>query len=40
MFLCSTGADFVFLPEKPPSEDDWETAMCERLARVSTLIWY
>jgi hypothetical protein len=30
----STGADFVFLPEKPPTDDDWETAMCDRLARV------
>ncbi|KAG2174142.1 hypothetical protein INT43_004162, partial [Umbelopsis isabellina] len=37
MAAISTGADFVFLPEKPPSEDDWETAMCERLARRRAL---
>jgi hypothetical protein len=32
--FLSTGADFVFLPEKPPSDDDWQTAMCDRLTRV------
>ncbi|KAG2226871.1 hypothetical protein INT45_010150 [Circinella minor] len=25
----ATGADFVFIPERPPAGDDWETAMCE-----------
>jgi 6-phosphofructokinase 1 len=25
----ATGADFVFIPERPPGEDDWEAAMCE-----------
>ncbi|ORZ17087.1 6-phosphofructokinase [Absidia repens] len=25
----ATGADFVFIPERPPSEEDWETAMCK-----------
>ncbi|KAF7726269.1 6-phosphofructokinase, alpha subunit [Apophysomyces ossiformis] len=24
----ATGADFVFIPERPPAEDDWESAMC------------
>lgn len=24
----ATGADFIFIPECPPKEDDWETAMC------------
>ncbi|KAI8086139.1 6-phosphofructokinase [Halteromyces radiatus] len=24
----ATGADFVFIPERPPAEEDWETAMC------------
>ncbi|KAI7863730.1 6-phosphofructokinase [Spinellus fusiger] len=24
----ATGADFVFIPERPPTEDDWESAMC------------
>ena len=27
----STGADFSFIPERPPEEDDWESAMCEVL---------
>ncbi|KAI9282843.1 6-phosphofructokinase [Umbelopsis sp. AD052] len=25
----ATGADFVFIPERPPSEDDWEQVMCD-----------
>ncbi|KAI9311356.1 6-phosphofructokinase [Dichotomocladium elegans] len=25
----ASGADFVFIPERPPTEDDWETAMCK-----------
>lgn len=24
----STGADFVFIPERPPTEDDWKEKMC------------
>lgn len=24
----ATGADFVFIPERPPVEDDWETVLC------------
>lgn len=24
----STGADFVFIPERPPSEEDWQDKMC------------
>ncbi|KAI9497468.1 6-phosphofructokinase [Zychaea mexicana] len=24
----ATGADFVFIPERPPSEDDWESRLC------------
>ncbi|KAI9315943.1 6-phosphofructokinase [Dichotomocladium elegans] len=24
----ATGADFVFIPERPPPEDDWETVLC------------
>ncbi|KAJ2163016.1 6-phosphofructokinase, alpha subunit [Coemansia sp. RSA 552] len=27
----STGADYLFIPESPPSQDDWETSMCETL---------
>ncbi|KAI8576357.1 hypothetical protein K450DRAFT_257387 [Umbelopsis ramanniana AG] len=37
MAAISTGADFVFLPEKPPSDDDWQTAMCDRLTRRRAL---
>ncbi|KAG9288210.1 hypothetical protein G9A89_020516 [Geosiphon pyriformis] len=33
MAAVSTGADFVFIPERPPTSDDWETEMCEVLAR-------
>jgi 6-phosphofructokinase 1 len=29
----ATGADFVFIPEKPPQEDDWETMMCSVVER-------
>lgn len=24
----ATGADFVFIPERPPAEDDWESRLC------------
>ncbi|KAJ1946103.1 6-phosphofructokinase, alpha subunit, partial [Linderina pennispora] len=27
----STGADYLFIPEAPPKNDDWETAMCNTL---------
>ncbi|KAJ1729919.1 6-phosphofructokinase, alpha subunit, partial [Coemansia biformis] len=27
----STGADYLFIPESPPSKDDWETSMCATL---------
>ncbi|KAJ2743128.1 6-phosphofructokinase, alpha subunit [Coemansia sp. BCRC 34301] len=27
----STGADYLFIPEAPPSKDDWETSMCKTL---------
>ncbi|KAI8884503.1 6-phosphofructokinase [Backusella circina FSU 941] len=29
----ATGADFIFIPEKPPAEDDWETSMCSVVER-------
>lgn len=29
----ATGADFVFIPEKPPKEDDWESLMCSVVER-------
>jgi 6-phosphofructokinase 1 len=28
----ATGADYVFIPEQPPTADDWGKAMCEYLA--------
>ncbi|KAI8890726.1 6-phosphofructokinase [Backusella circina FSU 941] len=24
----ATGADFIFIPERPPSQDDWESVLC------------
>ena len=33
--LCSTGADFIFIPERPPEMDDWESEMCDVLQRVN-----
>lgn len=32
----STGADYVLIPENPPTEG-WETSMCEIIAKVSDL---
>jgi 6-phosphofructokinase 1 len=29
----ATGADFIFIPEKPPAEDDWESSMCSVVER-------
>ncbi|GMK57913.1 hypothetical protein CspeluHIS016_0407470 [Cutaneotrichosporon spelunceum] len=29
----ATGADFIFIPEHPPPEQDWENAMCEVLKK-------
>ncbi|KAI8083927.1 6-phosphofructokinase [Thamnidium elegans] len=29
----ATGADFVFIPEKPPQQDDWESFMCSVVER-------
>jgi len=33
----ATGADFIFIPENPPSSEDWETEMCDLLGSVSYL---
>lgn len=30
----ATGADFIFIPESPPSSDDWESEMCDLLKSV------
>ncbi|ORX50996.1 6-phosphofructokinase [Hesseltinella vesiculosa] len=29
----ASGADFIFIPERPPAEDDWESAMCNVVKR-------
>ncbi|KAI8362745.1 6-phosphofructokinase [Choanephora cucurbitarum] len=33
----ATGADFVFIPEKPPQEEDWESVMCSVIERHRSL---
>lgn len=30
----SGGADFIFIPERPPLHDPWEDQMCEAVERV------
>lgn len=30
----SGGADFIFIPEKPPTTMPWEDAMCDEIHRV------
>ena len=30
----ATGADFIFIPESPPSSDDWESEICNLLKSV------
>jgi 6-phosphofructokinase 1 len=32
--LPSAGADFIFIPERPPKADPWEDEMCETIQRV------
>lgn len=32
--LPSSGADFIFIPERPPTVDPWEDDMCEIIQRV------
>lgn len=27
----ATGADYIFIPERPPANEDWEKAMCDLL---------
>ena len=31
MSAVATGADAVFIPEKPPEDDDWASRLCDRL---------
>jgi 6-phosphofructokinase 1 len=30
----SSGADFIFIPERPPKADPWEDEMCQIITRV------
>ena len=30
----ATGADFVFIPERPPRREDWASEMCDMLRSV------
>lgn len=32
--VTSSGADFVFIPEKPPTADSWEDEMCDIIKAV------
>src|SRR6266702_1448456 len=32
--ILSSGADFVFIPERPPKADPWEDEMCEIIHKV------
>ena len=32
--IISSGADFVFIPERPPKVDPWEDEMCEIIQKV------
>lgn len=32
---CSGGADFIFIPERPPKVP-WEADMCAEISRVSS----
>lgn len=34
-FIYSGGADFIFIPERPPTSDPWEDEMCEAIHRVN-----
>ncbi|BGP14347.1 hypothetical protein JCM10213_004474 [Rhodosporidiobolus nylandii] len=33
MAAIATGADYMFIPERPPSKEDWQSSMCEVLQR-------
>lgn len=35
MAALATGADYMFIPERPPTAEDWKTSMCSVLDRVS-----
>lgn len=35
MAAIATGADYMFIPERPPTAEDWQASMCSVLSRVS-----
>jgi 6-phosphofructokinase 1 len=35
MASIATGADYMFIPERPPTATDWKSSMCSVLERVS-----
>lgn len=37
---CSGGADFIFIPERPPKVMPWEDDMCAEIHRVSFLFLF
>jgi hypothetical protein len=34
-YIYSTCADFVFIPESPPSSDNWKEKMCQVIRNVN-----
>jgi len=34
MASIATGADYMFIPERPPTAEDWQSSMCSVLSRV------
>jgi len=36
MAAIATGADYMFIPERPPTAEDWQASMCSVLSRVSS----
>lgn len=37
MAAIATGADYMFIPERPPTAADWQSSMCSVLQRVRLL---
>ena len=34
----AAGADFIFIPERPPTADPWEDDMCQSIHKVTALV--
>lgn len=37
-YFPSGGADFIFIPERPPEADSWEDEMCKMVHRVCVFV--